>query len=86
MITTQAACCLISSKPGVANGTTLDGRLSQTVKCGHCEERYAVQYQSGDIGRIVNYEGKLIATAQQKVDESHSSLGHPPIISIWGVE
>jgi len=85
MITTQAACCLISSKPGVAHGTNLDGRLSQTVKCAHCDEKYAVQYQSGDAGRVVDYEEKLLAVAQQKVDESHSSIGHPPIISIWGI-
>jgi hypothetical protein len=85
MITTMAACCQISSKPGVADGTNLDGRLSQTVKCAHCDEKYAVQYQSGDAGRVVDYEGKLLAVAQQKVDESHSSIGHPPIISIWGI-
>jgi len=85
MITTQAACCLISSKPGVAHGTTLDARLSETVKCAHCDEKYAVQYQSGDAGRVDDYEGKLLATAQHEVNESHSSLGHPPIISIWGI-
>ncbi len=84
MITTQAACCLISSKPGVCSSTTLGVRMSETVKCAHCAERYEVEYQSGEAERIPDYEEKL-TVAQQKVNDSHSALRHPAIISIWGI-
>jgi hypothetical protein len=84
MIPVQAAFCLISSKPGVAHGTNLDSRLSKSIRCSHCDEQYTVQYQRDDMGRVQDYEAKLLSTGQQKVDESHSS-GHAPIISIWGV-
>jgi hypothetical protein len=84
MITTQAACCLISSQPGVANTTSLHGHLSQRVKCADCDAEYSVEYEPSEAGRIENYEQRLLANAQRKVNESHSSIGHPPIISIWG--
>jgi hypothetical protein len=86
MIPTQAACCLISSKPGVANTVAgLYGRLDERVKGPECDAEYSVDYEPSELGRIENYADKLLATAQQKVNESHSSIGHPPIISIFGI-
>jgi hypothetical protein len=49
---------------------------------------YRIEYQSGEIERIENYESRLLATAQQKVDEDHrvdSVTGHSPIISVFGL-
>lgn len=84
MIPTQAACCLISSKPGVAHVTNLGARLSHSVKCASCDAEYSVDCEPSEFGRIKDYEEKLLMTAQQKVNESHAQ-GHPPIISIWGI-
>jgi hypothetical protein len=84
MITTQAACCLISSKPGVAHSTTLGARLSQTVRCAECEAEYAVDYEPSDMGRTMDFERQLLSVAQQKVNASHQH-GHDPIISIFGI-
>jgi hypothetical protein len=85
MITTLAACCLISSKPGVGNTAGLHGYLSQRIKCDDCDVEYSVEYEPSELERIENYEEKLLSTGQQKVNESHSSIGHPPIISIWAI-
>jgi hypothetical protein len=90
MITTQAACCLISTKPGVAHGTNLTGRFSEPVKCAYCDAEYRIEYVPSELGRIENYEGRLKAEAQQMVNQSHPSaadsiVGHPPIISILGI-
>ncbi len=89
MITTQAACCLISSKPGVSDGTTLTGRLSQPVKCAHCDAQYRIEFVPGDAARISDYEDRLRATAQQKVNQDHRadmpSTRHTSIIGIDGI-
>jgi hypothetical protein len=85
MIATMAACCLISDKPGVGNTAGLHGRLSQSVKCSQCVAEYSVEYEPSDIGRLENYGEKLLSAAQEKVNGSHSQLGHPAIISIWGI-
>jgi hypothetical protein len=89
MISTQAACCLISSKPGVANGTTLAGRLAQPVKCAHCEAEYRIEYALSDSERIANYDALLRAAALEKVNQDHpsdnSGLRHRTMISIYGI-
>lgn len=91
MITTQAACCLISAKPGVAHGTTFTGRFSKPVKCAHCDAEYRLEYAGGEIERIENYESRLRARAQRMVNADHSSNArstevHTPIISVLGLE
>jgi hypothetical protein len=90
MITTQAACCLISSKPGVSHGTTFAGRLAQPIKCAHCDAEYRIEYVPSDRRRIENYDDRLRATAQEKVNHDHpwpenSIIGHTLIISIYGI-
>jgi len=88
MITTQAACCLISTKPGVANGTNYTGRFSEPVKCAYCDAEYRLEYAGGEIHRMANYESRLRAEAQRKVNADHPEAGsivpHSPIISVLG--
>ncbi len=86
MIPTQAACCLISSQPGVVNSVAgLHTHLDQRVKCIECDAEYSVDYDPNEIGRVENYADKLLAVARQRINESHSPIGHPPIISVWGI-
>lgn len=76
MIPTQAACCLISLQPGVANTVSgLHEHLPQRVKCAQCDAEYSVDYEPNEVGRVENYAGKLLATAQQKVNESQRLSG-----------
>jgi hypothetical protein len=88
--TTHAACCLVSTKPGVANVTNFTGRFDQTVKCAHCSAEYRIDYTPSELGRIENYESRLRAEAQQKVNADHPFgaalfVGHRPHISIYGL-
>jgi hypothetical protein len=90
MIATEAACCLISTKRGVAHLTNYTGRFSEPVKCAHCDAEYRLDYADGEIERIDNYENRLRAEAQKRVDTDHftnavSSVGHTPIISVMGL-
>ena len=91
MITTEAACCLISTKPGVAHGTNFTGRFSEPVKCAYCNAEYCLEYSGGEIGRIDNYESRLRAVAQWRINADHPSdadsiIGHTPIISVLGFD
>ena len=91
MITTQAACCLISTKPGVAHGTNFAGRFSEPVKCAHCEAEYRLEFAGGEIDRVADYEARLRTEAQRKVNADHPSdansvVGHAPIISVLGCD
>src|ERR1700733_8258748 len=87
MVTTQAACCLISTKPGVGHPTNYTERFSEPVKCAHCDAEYRLEYAGGEIKRIGNYESRLRAETQRKVNADHltnavSIVGHTPIISV----
>jgi len=91
MITTNAACCLISTKPGVANGTNFTGRFSEPVKCEYCDAQYRLEYAGGEIYRIANYESRLRVEAQKMVNADHPSdpnsiIGHTPIIGVMGLQ
>lgn len=94
MITTQAACCLICAKPGVANTVSFAGltaRFSEPVKCACCDAEYHLECASGEIERIDNYESRLRAEAQHRINGDHLSNanaigGHEPIISVMGFE
>jgi hypothetical protein len=91
MITTNAACCLISTKPGAAHGTNYTGRFSEPVKCAHCDAEYRLEYAGGEIERIGNYESRLRAEAQRRVNADHltngvSIVGHTPIMSVMGLD
>jgi hypothetical protein len=91
MITTNAACCLISTKPGVAHSTSYTGRFLEPVKCAHCDAEYRLEYAGGEIERIGNYESRLRAEGQRRVNDDHltngvSIVGHTPIMSVMGLE
>ena len=91
MITTEASCCLISTKPGVAHGTNFSRRFSGPVKCTHCDAEYHLEYSGGEIERIDSYESRLRAEAQRRVNADHPSdaetiIGHTPIISVLGFD
>jgi hypothetical protein len=89
MFTTLAACCLVSHQPGVSNGTTLNGRFDETVKCSYCDAEYRLEYSTGEAGRIENYEVRLRAAAQRLIDRDHPEdelvFRHTPIIGIDGL-
>ncbi|MGA2730833.1 MAG: hypothetical protein ABSE96_23730 [Terracidiphilus sp.] len=91
MITTNAACCLISTKPGAAHNTNYTGRFSEPVKCAHCDAEYRLEYAGGEIERIGDYESRLRAEAQRRVNADHltngvSTVGHTPIMSVLGLD
>src|SRR5580698_9419668 len=90
MIATEAACCLISTKLGVAHLTNYTECFSEPVKCAHCNAEYRLQYAVGEIKRIGDFESRLRAEAQRRVDADHltnavSSVGHTPILSVMGL-
>jgi hypothetical protein len=85
MIVIQAACCLISSKPGVAHSTTLREKLERKIRCAYCDAEYRIEYNPVD-RPIESYENLLIVAAQKRVDHDHppeaSFMGHTPILGI----
>jgi hypothetical protein len=93
MITTSAACGLILVQPGAANTTSFSGgtgRFSEPVKCAHCDAEYRLEYALGEIDRIQNYESRLRAEAQKKVNADHppdpNPIGHTRIIGVLGLQ
>jgi hypothetical protein len=80
----QAACGLISSKPGVANTTNLTGHLPETVKCTICGAEYHVDYNPNDLARVQEYEPKLRDEAQRLINADHgrSRVGHTGFIHV----
>lgn len=91
MITTEAACCLVSSKPGVAHTTNLMGRFAGLVECRHCDAEYRMEFASNEEARIDRYESRLRTAAQKMINADHianaqSIVGHTPIISVLGIE
>ena len=66
------------------------GRFSETVKCAYCDAKYRLEYAGGEIERIDNYESRLRAEAQRRVNADHPSqanfiIGHTPIIGVFGL-
>lgn len=91
MVTTEAACCLISQKTGVGHLTTYTGRFLEPVKCAHCDAEYRLEYAGGETKRIDNYESRLRDKVQRRVDADHltngvSLVGHTPILSVMGLD
>ena len=72
----QAVCCAVSNQPGVANGTTLNGRLPETVKCAECGKEYVVEYNATDMNRIIDFANKLVVAARHAVNQSHPHHGN----------
>ncbi len=87
---TTAACCLISSNPGTANSTTLTARFSVPVKCAYCEAEYRLEYEGGQKVWVIDFEGKLRAEAQRRINSDHyvprPLLTHTAIINLHNVE
>ncbi len=90
MINTSAACCLISTQPGVTHSSSFSSRLSAPVKCAHCNVEYRLEFAHGESYRIPEFESRFRRTAQRMINADHSSggispAGHSPIISVNGV-
>lgn len=70
-----ATCCAAPEGPGAAHATNLLGHHPQKVRCRICEKEYSVDYNPSDLGRVADFEWRLLLAAQEAVDNNHETHG-----------
>jgi len=71
-----------SSKPGAQNSSTLT-RHTERIACaqGSCGRTYFLEYNPPDLAAIPSGLAKLVAKAQNEVDNSHPDHSSPIVIN-----
>jgi hypothetical protein len=79
---TQIKACLylVSSRPGVQDGTTLL-RYNEKIECDFCPEKYFLEYNPPDLSSTPDGLDKLLKKAKMAVNQSHAGK-HPSPIQI----
>jgi hypothetical protein len=85
MKNTVDAKCRATESPAAAH-SKLQGHHPQKLQCVTCAKEYSVDYNPEDQNRLVDFDRRLIATAQKAINDDHSrEVPHRNFIHLYEI-